>query len=166
MPHWNTTSTITDVDTSLDARVGPVCSQTQTDASQIVLSYFVMYVTTPVNFFLSPLGLATSVVNIIVYCRLGISESVNITFLSLSLWNLITCFISCVSEVFDAMNIFAPSETTRMISIQGVLHWIHEDVHIRPCYTCHSLSLTGEMHLYYSSFPRETYIYTQPRYLH
>lgn len=120
MTSWNRTNAITAIVTITAASVGPTYSRSQIHVSEAVLSHFITYILKPVNFLLSPLGVAASFVNIIIYCRQGIRESVNITFISLSSFNMIISFMFCVTEILHTIGQFASIETVNMMSLLEV----------------------------------------------
>ncbi|CAG5132616.1 unnamed protein product [Candidula unifasciata] len=120
MDLWNKTNNLMAVFLSTDRNPNTNYVLTKTNSSEAVLFYFVTYISTAINLILSSLGATANIINIIVYWRLGISESVNASFISLAVWTLISCCLSCLSEIIQAVDKFAPLADVNLLSLQYV----------------------------------------------
>ncbi|CAG5134895.1 unnamed protein product [Candidula unifasciata] len=69
---------------------------------------------------LSSMGVTTNIMNITVYWKQGIRDSINITFMALSMWDLNTCLMSGLSAVSNILEIYVPGSDVSFIAIQYV----------------------------------------------
>lgn len=77
--------------------------------SDHVLFFCKTYLTIVLTSVVSSLGVITNILNIIVYWKLGTKDNVNITFMSLSLWDFGVCFFSVLASVCFVLDSFFPS---------------------------------------------------------
>ncbi|CAG5132618.1 unnamed protein product [Candidula unifasciata] len=102
--HENRTNVLVKTESSLSpANVGA-----QRDITEEALQVFNKYISTVLLTVLSPVGLVTNILNIIVYWNQGIKDNANITFLALSFWDLMHCFLLFLSEICFVLNILFP----------------------------------------------------------
>ncbi|CAG5134804.1 unnamed protein product [Candidula unifasciata] len=99
---------------------GQFCNETmQVNHNHYLLDILTHICTTLIILF-SVLGVATNVLNTAVYCQMGIRETVNITFIALSIWDLIACLSSCLTLVCTFWEIYFPFADVNLLSVQYV----------------------------------------------
>ncbi|CAG5134898.1 unnamed protein product [Candidula unifasciata] len=76
--------------------------------SDNVLIYFRTSVSIVLSILVSVVGVIANVFNIIVYYKQGFKDSVNITFMALSVWDLAICFLSGVTAVLFVIEVYFP----------------------------------------------------------
>lgn len=91
----------------------------QTDADDGVVDTLT-HICTGLTILFSVLGVTANVLNVLVYWRQGFSETVNITFVALSLWDLTACFLSCLSLPCYFLEMYFPLPAVNMLSVQYV----------------------------------------------
>lgn len=94
--------------------------QASNGINEAALKFFNNYFTLVLLSVLSPLGVTTNILNIIVYWKQGIRENVNITFIALSFWDLLQCFLLLLSEICIIIERHFPHPTVYFMSIQFV----------------------------------------------
>lgn len=105
---------------STDARPLQSNVQESNAITEAALKFFNNYFTVILLSVLSPLGVTTNILNIIVYWKQGIRENVNITFIALSFWDLLQCFLLLLSEICIIIERHFPHPTVYFMSIQFV----------------------------------------------
>ncbi|CAG5132617.1 unnamed protein product [Candidula unifasciata] len=100
--------------------VGQFCKETiQVNQNNYLLDILTHTCTTLIILF-SVLGVATNVLNTVVYCQMGIRETVNITFIALSIWDLIACLCSCLTLICKFWETYFPLAAVNLLSVQYV----------------------------------------------
>lgn len=82
--------------------------------------YFKTYFSMVLGILISSLGVTSNIMNITVYWKQGIRDSVKITFIALSMWDLNICLMSGLSSASYIIDIYFPSPDFSIISIQYV----------------------------------------------
>ncbi|CAG5134803.1 unnamed protein product [Candidula unifasciata] len=65
-------------------------------------------------------GIVSNVINVVVYCRQGVKDSVTVTFIALSLWDFGNCFTSLLSIICFIIESHFPIPTVNFLAIQYV----------------------------------------------
>ncbi|XP_059157917.1 cholecystokinin receptor type A-like [Physella acuta] len=85
-----------------------------------VFNYFMTAVMDVVCSLIATFGIVSNVINIVVYGRQGVRESVNITFIALSLWDLCNCMLCLATVVCFIINDHFPSAEVDVLAVQYV----------------------------------------------
>lgn len=82
-----------------------------------VMIYVKTYIHIAFTILLSTLGTIANIINIIVYCSNGFKDSVNITFVTLSVWDLNVCVFTLLHSVCFIIDIYFPITQVKTMHI-------------------------------------------------
>lgn len=80
--------------------------------------YFDIYVTLILCFVLSSLGMLTNIVNIVIYCKSGVKDSVTVTFVALSLWEMCYSLLNLLSSICDIIERYFPVANVNFLTVE------------------------------------------------